>query len=58
MAERWVLAPLRKRQFFSLEELNAAMAEPLLLVNTRRFRSQPTSRRALFMSASMKFMTA
>src|SRR5205823_4909642 len=48
VAERWVLAPLRKRQFFSLEELNAAMAEPLLLVNTRRFRSQPTSRRALF----------
>ena len=48
VAERWVLAPLRKRQFFSLEELNAAIAEQLLLVNTRRFRGQPTSRKALF----------
>src|SRR5437660_2757079 len=48
VAERWVLAPLRKRQFFSLEELNAAIAEQLILVNTRRFRGQPISRRALF----------
>jgi transposase len=48
VAERWVLAPLRKRQFFSLEELNAAIAEQLALVNTRRFRGQPLSRKALF----------
>ena len=26
-SERWVLAPLRHRQFFSLGELNAAIAE-------------------------------
>jgi len=48
VAERWVLAPLRKCQFFSLEELNAAIAEQLVLVNTRRFRGQPISRKALF----------
>jgi transposase len=48
VAERWVLAPLRKRQFFSLQELNAAIAEQVALVNTRRFRGQPVSRKALF----------
>jgi transposase len=48
VVERWVLAPLRKRRFFSLEELNAAIAEQVALVNERRFRGQPISRRALF----------
>jgi hypothetical protein len=33
--ERWVLAPLRNRTFFSLDELNAAMAEKLSDLNTR-----------------------
>lgn len=31
VAERWVLAPLRKRQFFWLAELNAAIAEQVML---------------------------
>src|SRR6266542_3341184 len=48
VAERWMLAPLRKRQFFSLAELNAAIAEQLALVNDRRFRGQTISRRDLF----------
>ena len=48
VAERWMLAPLRKRQFFSLAELNAAIAEQVALVNDRRFRGQAISRRALF----------
>ena len=48
VAERWILAPLRKRQFFSLAELNAAIAEQLALVNARRFRGQAISRRDLF----------
>jgi transposase len=47
-AERWVLAPLRKRRFFSLGELNAAIAERVAIVNERPFRGQVTSRRALF----------
>jgi transposase len=48
VAERWILAPLRKRQFFSLGELNVAIAEQLVLVNERPFRGQKISRRALF----------
>jgi len=48
VAERWILAPLRKRRFFSLGELNAAIAEQLTLVNNRRFRGQAISRRDLF----------
>jgi transposase len=42
VVERWILAPLRKRQFFSLAELNAAIAEQLRLVNARRFRGRPS----------------
>ncbi|HLZ25032.1 MAG TPA: hypothetical protein VKQ30_23165 [Ktedonobacterales bacterium] len=48
VTENWILAPLRKRQFFSLAEGNAAVAEQLALVNDRPFRGQPVSRRALF----------
>jgi transposase len=48
VAERWILAPLRKRQFLSLAELNVAIAEQRMLVNNRRFRGQATSRRDLF----------
>ena len=48
VAERWILAPLRKRRFFSLAELNVAIAEQVALVNDRRFRGQAISRRALF----------
>ena len=43
-----MLAPLRKRQFFSLAEANAAIAEQLAMVNDGPFRGQPISRRALF----------
>ena len=48
VVENWVLAPLRKRRFFSLGELNVAIAEQVAIVNNRRFRGQPISRRALF----------
>ena len=48
VTEHWILAPLRNRQFFSLAEANAAIAEQLAMVNDRPFRGQPTSRRALF----------
>ena len=46
--ERWVLAPLRHRQFFSLEELNAAIARLVAEVNARAFRGEATSRKDLF----------
>src|SRR3954470_15748611 len=48
VTERRVLAPLRKRQFFSLAELNVAIAEQVALVNARPFRGQAISRRQLF----------
>ncbi len=49
VVERWVLAPLRKRRFFSLAEMNAAIREKVTEVNERPFRGEPTSRRALFL---------
>ncbi len=48
VAEHWVLAPLRKRRFFALGELNVAIAEQVARVNQRPFRGQASSRRALF----------
>lgn len=48
VAERWILAPLRRRTFFSLGELNQALAVQREEVNTRHFRGLPTSRRELF----------
>jgi hypothetical protein len=46
--ERWVLAPLRNRRFFSLAELNEAIAERTAWLNARPFRGEPASRRELF----------
>ena len=48
VVERWILAALRHRTFFSLAELNAAIAELLERLNTRRFRKLPGSRRSQF----------
>jgi transposase len=56
--ERWVLAPLRHRRFFSLAELNAAMAVRLAELNDRRFRGQATSRRELFEELERPALTA
>jgi hypothetical protein len=44
--ERWVLAPLRNRQFFSLDELNAAIAEKLFELNNRPLSADDTQTRA------------
>ena len=48
MAERWVLAALRHRTFFSLAEANAAIAERVAWLNARPFRKLPGSRQSLF----------
>lgn len=48
VAERWVLAPLRNRRFFSLAELNEAIALLLTALNARPFRGEPASRRELY----------
>jgi len=47
-AERWVLAPLRNRRFFSLAELNEAVRERTAWVNAQPFRGEPASRAELF----------
>ena len=48
--ERWILAPLRHRTFFSLSELNQAMREQLIAYNERPFQKLPGSRRSLFLT--------
>ena len=48
VVERWILAALRNRTFFSLAELNAAIAKLLERLNHRPFRKLPGSRRELF----------
>ncbi len=50
LAERWILAALRQRTFFSLAEANAAIAERLTWLNERPFKKLPGSRRELFES--------
>jgi len=48
IAERWILARLRHRRFYSLAELNAAIAELLALLNERPFQKLEGSRRSWF----------
>ena len=48
VVERWILARLRKYTFFSLGELNKAIAELLVDLNNRAFKKLPGSRRSLF----------
>lgn len=48
LVERWILARLRRRTFFSLAELNAAIRELLADLNHRAFKKLPGSRRSTF----------
>jgi transposase len=48
VVERWILARLRNRQFFSLVELNTAIAELLEVLNNRPFKKLPGTRRSMF----------
>ena len=48
IAQRWILACLRNRRFFSLEELNAAIGELLEKLNTRPFQKLEGCRRSAF----------
>jgi transposase len=47
-AERWILASLRDRTFFSLAEANAAIRERVAWLNARPFKKLPGSRQSLF----------
>jgi transposase len=48
VTQRWILARLRNRTFFSLAELNAAIRALLEDLNTRRFRKLPGTRRSQY----------
>jgi len=48
VVQRWIVAALRKRKFFSLAEVNQAIAELLVRVNQRPFRKRAGSRATLF----------
>ena len=48
LAERWILAALRNRQFFSLAEANTEIRRLLEQLNNKPFRKLPGCRRELF----------
>ena len=50
IVERWVLAPLRNRRFFSLAELNVAIKEKLTELNARPLKGIGRSRKELLES--------
>jgi transposase len=50
LVERWILARLRNRRFFSLVEVNATIATLLVELNNRPFKKLPGCRRSAFES--------
>ncbi len=50
LVERWIMAALRNRRFFSVEELNQGIRELLVKLNQRPFRKRPGTRASLFES--------
>ena len=48
VAERWILAVLRHRRFFSLPEVNEAIAALVIRLNERPFKKRPGSRASMF----------
>jgi len=53
VVQRWVLAALRKRQFFSLAEVNEAISELREKLNRRPFRKLPGTREELYRSVDV-----
>jgi transposase len=50
LVQRWIMAVLRNRRFFSLAELNDAIGELLLRLNEKPFQKLQGSRKSLFES--------
>ena len=48
IASRWIMAKLRHRQFFSIEEINTDIADLLHKLNERPFKKLPGCRRSRF----------
>lgn len=49
LVQRWILFALRKRTFYSIDELNEAIDELLTTLNRRPFKKLPGSREQLFL---------
>ena len=49
LVERWILAALRNRKFFSLVELNTEIRRLLEILNERPFQKLPGSRKSIFL---------
>jgi transposase len=58
LTQRWILACLRNRQFFSLDELNEAIAELLERLNARPFQKLEGCRRSAFETIDRPAMKA
>jgi len=54
VVERWILAALRNRTFFSLAELNAAIRELLEVLNNRPFKKLDGTRKSCFVQIEKK----
>ena len=48
LAQRWILARLRRQRFFSLAEVNTAIRPLLAALNARPFKKLPGSRQSVF----------
>src|SRR5690606_33181045 len=48
IVQRWSLARLRRRTFFTLDELNQAISELLEILNSRRLQKLEGTRRSCF----------
>lgn len=55
-ASTWILAALRSRKFFSVEEAQDAVAEKLEELNDRDFKKRPGSRREAYLEEEKEFM--
>jgi transposase len=51
VVQRWIIAALRKRRFYSLGEVNEAIAELLTHLNNKPFRRREGTRASLFAAA-------
>ena len=54
--ETWVMAALRNRDFFSFEELNAAIREKVAELNDKSFQKRKGSRRSAFIEEEKDFL--
>jgi len=58
ITERWILARLRNRTFFSLSELNLAIRQELEELNNRPFQKLPGTRRSAFVEIDQPALRA